>query len=65
MSVAAPTLTGTHVQLEQLAVDHAEVAREAMGQSPAGLFGFSHMLGGYAGGLDRKEKLLRLEGAIL
>lgn len=29
---------------------NAEVARKAMGQSPAGLFGFSHMLGGYAGG---------------
>ncbi len=29
---------------------NAEVARLAMGQSPAGLFGFSHMLGGYAGG---------------
>src|ERR1700683_1605559 len=29
---------------------NAEIAREAMGQSPAGLFGFSHMLGGYAGG---------------
>ena len=29
---------------------NAEVAREAMGQSPAGLFGFSHMLGGYPGG---------------
>jgi threonine dehydrogenase-like Zn-dependent dehydrogenase len=29
---------------------NAEMAREAMGQSPAGLFGFSHMLGGYAGG---------------
>ena len=29
---------------------NAEVAREAMGSSPAGLFGFSHMLGGYAGG---------------
>jgi threonine dehydrogenase-like Zn-dependent dehydrogenase len=27
-----------------------KLAREAMGQSPAGLFGFSHMLGGYAGG---------------
>jgi threonine dehydrogenase-like Zn-dependent dehydrogenase len=26
------------------------VATEAMGRSPAGLFGFSHMLGGYAGG---------------
>ncbi|MCA1555994.1 MAG: glutathione-dependent formaldehyde dehydrogenase [Acidobacteria bacterium] len=29
---------------------NAEMARLAMGQSPAGLFGFSHMLGGYAGG---------------
>ncbi|MBA3438868.1 MAG: glutathione-dependent formaldehyde dehydrogenase [Pyrinomonadaceae bacterium] len=29
---------------------NAEMAREVMGQSPAGLFGFSHMLGGYAGG---------------
>jgi len=29
---------------------NAEIARKAMGQSPAGLFGFSHMLGGYAGG---------------
>jgi len=29
---------------------NAEVAREAMGQSPSGLFGYSHMLGGYAGG---------------
>ena len=29
---------------------NADVAREAMGHSPAGLFGYSHMLGGYAGG---------------
>jgi threonine dehydrogenase-like Zn-dependent dehydrogenase len=29
---------------------NAEMARTAMGQSPAGLLGFSHMLGGYAGG---------------
>lgn len=29
---------------------NAEMAREVMGQSPAGLFGFSHMLGGFAGG---------------
>ena len=29
---------------------NAEIARKAMGQSPAGLFGFSHMLGGYSGG---------------
>ncbi|MBV9130990.1 MAG: glutathione-dependent formaldehyde dehydrogenase [Verrucomicrobia bacterium] len=27
-----------------------EMARKAMGQSPAGLFGYSHMLGGFAGG---------------
>jgi threonine dehydrogenase-like Zn-dependent dehydrogenase len=29
---------------------NAEIAREAMGQSPAGLFGYTHMLGGYPGG---------------
>jgi threonine dehydrogenase-like Zn-dependent dehydrogenase len=29
---------------------NAEIARKAMGHAPAGLFGFSHMLGGYAGG---------------
>lgn len=29
---------------------NAAMAVKAMGQSPSGLFGFSHMLGGYAGG---------------
>jgi len=29
---------------------NAEAARKLMGHSPAGLFGFSHLLGGYAGG---------------
>lgn len=29
---------------------NAEIAKKAMGQSPAGLFGYSHMLGGFAGG---------------
>jgi len=29
---------------------NAEIARKAMGQSPAGLFGYSHMLGGFSGG---------------
>lgn len=29
---------------------NAEKARKVMGHSPAGLFGYSHMLGGYAGG---------------
>ncbi len=29
---------------------NAEMARKVMGQSPAGLLGYSHMLGGYAGG---------------
>lgn len=29
---------------------NAEIAAKAMGHSPAGLFGYSHMLGGYAGG---------------
>jgi threonine dehydrogenase-like Zn-dependent dehydrogenase len=29
---------------------NAELAKKAMGHSPAGLFGFSHMLGGFPGG---------------
>jgi threonine dehydrogenase-like Zn-dependent dehydrogenase len=29
---------------------NAEIARKVMGQSPAGLFGYSHMLGGFPGG---------------
>ena len=29
---------------------NAEMARKAMGHSPSGLLGYSHMLGGYAGG---------------
>ena len=29
---------------------NAEIARKVMGQSPAGLFGYSHMMGGYPGG---------------
>ena len=29
---------------------NAELAREVMGHSPAGLFGYTHMMGGYAGG---------------
>jgi len=29
---------------------NAEMARKALGHSPAGLFGFSHMMGGFAGG---------------
>lgn len=29
---------------------NAEMARKMMGQSPAGLFGYSHLTGGYAGG---------------
>jgi len=29
---------------------NAELARQAMGHSPSGLFGYSHMLGGFAGG---------------
>lgn len=36
---------------------NAEIARKAMGHSPAGLFGFSHMLGGYPGG---QAELLRV-----
>lgn len=29
---------------------NAEIAEKAMGRSPAGLFGYSHMMGGFAGG---------------
>jgi threonine dehydrogenase-like Zn-dependent dehydrogenase len=29
---------------------NAEIARKAMGQSPAGMFGYSHMMGGFQGG---------------
>jgi threonine dehydrogenase-like Zn-dependent dehydrogenase len=29
---------------------NAELARKAMGHAPAGLFGFSHLMGGFAGG---------------
>jgi len=29
---------------------NAELARKSMGHSPAGLFGYSHVMGGYAGG---------------
>lgn len=29
---------------------NADIAKAVMGQSPAGLFGYSHMLGGFAGG---------------
>jgi len=29
---------------------NAELAREVMGHSPAGIYGYSHMMGGYAGG---------------
>lgn len=29
---------------------NAELARKAMGHSPAGMFGYSHMLGGFSGG---------------
>jgi threonine dehydrogenase-like Zn-dependent dehydrogenase len=36
---------------------NAEMARKVMGQSPAGLFGFSHMMGGFPGG---QAELLRV-----
>ncbi|HEX7445909.1 MAG TPA: zinc-dependent alcohol dehydrogenase [Pirellulales bacterium] len=29
---------------------NAEIARKAMGHSPSGMFGYSHMMGGFAGG---------------
>jgi threonine dehydrogenase-like Zn-dependent dehydrogenase len=39
---------------------NAAVAQKAMGHSPAGLFGYSHMLGGYPGG---QAELLRVPHA--
>jgi len=45
---------------------NAEIAVKAMGRAPAGLFGFSHMLGGYSGGAGPEVKrwLLILEGSM-
>lgn len=34
----------------ELANPNAELARQQMGQTPAGMFGYSHMLGGFSGG---------------
>jgi threonine dehydrogenase-like Zn-dependent dehydrogenase len=34
----------------ELSNPNAEVAKQQLGQTPAGMFGFSHMLGGFSGG---------------
>lgn len=47
----------TEFSLCDMTNPNAEMAREAMGQSPAGLLGYSHMLGGFAGG---QAELLRV-----
>jgi threonine dehydrogenase-like Zn-dependent dehydrogenase len=37
---------------------NAEIARKVMGQSPAGLYGFSHMLGAYPGGQAQAMRIV-------
>ena len=40
---------------------NAEAARMAMGQSPAGLYGYSHLTGGYAGGQAEFLRVVRAD----
>jgi threonine dehydrogenase-like Zn-dependent dehydrogenase len=40
---------------------NAEAARMAMGQSPAGLYGYSHLTGGYAGGQAEYLRVVRAD----
>lgn len=44
---------------------NAEAARLAMGQSPAGLYGYSHLTGGYAGGQAEYLRVVRAEANAL
>jgi threonine dehydrogenase-like Zn-dependent dehydrogenase len=44
---------------------NAEMARAVMGHSPAGLYGYSHMLGGYAGGQAQYLRVLYADFAPL
>lgn len=39
----------------------AEAAREVMGQAPAGLYGYSHLTGGYAGGQAEFLRVVRAD----
>jgi threonine dehydrogenase-like Zn-dependent dehydrogenase len=40
---------------------NAEAARQMMGQSPAGLYGYSHLTGGYAGGQAEYLRVVRAD----
>jgi threonine dehydrogenase-like Zn-dependent dehydrogenase len=40
---------------------NAEAARQMMGQSPAGLYGYSHLTGGYAGGQAEFLRVVRAD----
>ena len=44
---------------------NAEVARQVMGQSPAGLYGYSHLTGGYAGGQAEYLRVVHAEANVL
>lgn len=44
---------------------NAEVARAAMGQAPAGLYGYSHLTGGYAGGQAQYLRVVRAEANVI
>jgi threonine dehydrogenase-like Zn-dependent dehydrogenase len=41
------------------------IAREMMGQSPAGLYGYSHLTGGYAGGQAQYLRVVRVEANVV
>lgn len=43
----------------------AEAARLLMGQAPAGLYGYSHITGGYAGGQAEYLRVIRAEANVL
>jgi threonine dehydrogenase-like Zn-dependent dehydrogenase len=44
---------------------NAEAARAVMGQSPAGLYGYSHLTGGYAGGQAEFLRVVHAEANVL
>jgi threonine dehydrogenase-like Zn-dependent dehydrogenase len=44
---------------------NAEVAAAVMGQSPAGLYGYSHLTGGYAGGQAEYLRVVKAEANVM
>ena len=44
---------------------NAELARQVMGQAPAGLYGYSHLTGGYAGGQAQFLRVVWAEANVL